>query len=282
MMAPYLSPFHTPKTEDLLESVQRDQLTRRLMHTLGGFFPDQPAHPATIRRVLDVGCGPGTWTNEYALAHLEQQVVGVETSGPMIEQARLQAQRLRVPNVQHHRLEHYRRLLPLSAAYFDLIHLQRLDVPWHVWPVLLHECARVLRPGGALCLLAWESPITNAPAWEELTRLRRLAEVRAGYTSPQQAHSADLLSALGRNCTTAGFTCTSRQCRIRFSYGARGSEEWQMALLLSQTAKQQMLDTGSATEDQLRALCRQQQQEMRTPTFRAILPVLILWGKKPQ
>lgn len=178
MMAPHLSPLQSPKTEDLLESAQRDQLTRRLIHRLNGFFPDRPAHPATIRRVLDIGCGPGTWTNEYALTHLQQQVVGLETSGPMIEQARLQALRLRVPNVQHHRLESYSRPLPLSDASFDLIHLQRLDVPWHIWSPLLHECARVLRPGGALCLIAWNAPITNAPAWEELTRLRQLAEAR--------------------------------------------------------------------------------------------------------
>lgn len=51
-----------------------------------------------------------------------------------------------------------------------------------------------------------------------------------------------------------------------------------MVLLLSQTSRRLLLDTNTATESQLNTLCRQQQQEMRCPTFSAVLPVMTLWG----
>ncbi len=201
----------------------------------------------------------------------------------MVNHARCTAVQHGLTNVQYRQVSDLSGPFGLSDGACDLIRIQQLDLPRVAWPRTLAECFRLLRPGGQLCLLAWEWPLTNAPAWEELARLSIEAQGRVGQSvAPGQRHLG-LLSALEPLCFSAGFReCTIQLHAINCSYGALGHREWQHALLLPQRTHRLLLDLQLASDDQVRALCRRQQQEMRVPAFQGLLPIMSVWATKPQ
>src|SRR5438876_7114233 len=60
-----------------------------------GPLAEQP-DPASLHRVLDIGCGPGGWILEAARLYPHMDVVGIDISWSMIEYARAQAQAQRL------------------------------------------------------------------------------------------------------------------------------------------------------------------------------------------
>jgi ubiquinone/menaquinone biosynthesis C-methylase UbiE len=67
-----------------------------MTHAMGGVLPEQP-DPTSLRRVLDVGCGTGSWLLEAAQTYPGLTLVGIDISQPMIDYARQQAEARRVP-----------------------------------------------------------------------------------------------------------------------------------------------------------------------------------------
>ncbi len=63
--------------------------------SMGGPLAEQ-ADPASLHRVLDVGCGPGGWILEAARLYPHIELVGIDISWRMIEYARAQAQAQRL------------------------------------------------------------------------------------------------------------------------------------------------------------------------------------------
>lgn len=59
---------------------------RRLSELMGGPLP--PSFDLTrVRRVLDVGCGPGGWAYEMAWQHPDMQLIGIDKRAYFIQQA---------------------------------------------------------------------------------------------------------------------------------------------------------------------------------------------------
>lgn len=93
--------------------------------------------------ICDLGCGPG-----HAAAYLRQrgaEVVGVDLSDAMIEQARLLHPEIRFIQADMRRLPFGDASLAGIVALYSLIHLAPAEVP-----AALLECRRVLWAGGAL------------------------------------------------------------------------------------------------------------------------------------
>jgi SAM-dependent methyltransferase len=112
-------------------------------------------------RVLDVACGPGNFTRDFADAAGNGLVVGVDASRPMLAYAA----RTAGANTAYMRCD--ASALPFRAESFDAVccfgALHLFDDPWGA----LDEIVRVLAPGGRVALLALRSPL------EEGRRRRR-------------------------------------------------------------------------------------------------------------
>jgi ubiquinone/menaquinone biosynthesis C-methylase UbiE len=100
-------------------------------------------------RVLDVDCGPGNFTREFARVADEGLVVGLDASGTMLAVAVRETESANVAYVRGDAC-----MLPLRDGSFDAIccfaALYLIEQPMRA----LDEIARVLAPGGRVALLS--------------------------------------------------------------------------------------------------------------------------------
>jgi ubiquinone/menaquinone biosynthesis C-methylase UbiE len=98
--------------------------------------------------VLDVGCGPGTITVDFAELVAPGLVLGVDSAGDVVAQARQLGRQRQVPNLRFEVADVYD--LGLEEGSFDVVHahqvLQHLRQPVEA----LAEMQRVLKPDGVL------------------------------------------------------------------------------------------------------------------------------------
>lgn len=112
-------------------------------------------------KVLDVGCGPGTITVDFATRVAPGRVVGVDIEARVLDEAREHARERGVDNVEFVAGDF--RTLDLPGAPFDVVHahqvLQHLKDPVGA----LRKMAALARPGGGL--VAARDGIYSAFAW---------------------------------------------------------------------------------------------------------------------
>lgn len=165
--------------EELARLAVQDRMTTS---TIGGVLPEQP-DPASLRRVLDVGCGTGGWLIDVAMAYPTiALLIGVDISEKMVEYARVLAAREQLDErVEFHVMDALRSL-DFPDDYFDLVNLRfgtSYLRKWD-WPDLLARLKRVARPGGVIRIS--ESDIAVRSSSPALTRLFDL-EVEALYNA---------------------------------------------------------------------------------------------------
>lgn len=118
-----------------------------------------------VRRAVDVGTGTGAGAREIAKRFPDAEIVGVDVSPVMLEQARRST-----PGVEF--VEGDAAALPFGEAEFDLVAHANM-IPF------LDETARILRPGG-WAVYAFSSG-ADTPIYVAPERLRRELE-RRGFT----------------------------------------------------------------------------------------------------
>ncbi len=124
---------------------------------------------STGARVLDVGCGPGSISLDFARHVAPGQVIGLERSQTAVAAAQRAAQVAGVANAGFVVGDVY--ALEFEDASFDVVHahqvLQHLSDP----PAALREMRRVCRPGGLIAVRdADYSAMSWYPASAGLTR----------------------------------------------------------------------------------------------------------------
>ena len=135
-------------------------------------------------RLLDAGCGPGTITLGLAAAVAPGEVVGLELSPAMVEQARALAAERGVANVRFEVGDV--QALPFPDASFDAAFesavLEHVPDPARA----VAELRRVLRPGGVVGLRDGDWGAGGAPVLEPPDPL--VAEAYALVRAPVAAH----------------------------------------------------------------------------------------------
>jgi ubiquinone/menaquinone biosynthesis C-methylase UbiE len=168
---------------------KRDEIARlELQDTMvtagmGGVLPEL-ADPASLRSVLDVGCGTGGWLRQTAQAYPSiEKLVGIDISSKMVDYARAHAKAEQLDDrVTFHTMDALR-ILEFPPATFDLVN-QRFGVSWvrtWEWAKLLLEYQRVCRLGGIIRITeASVSFESNSPALTKLNAITLETFYRSG------------------------------------------------------------------------------------------------------
>src|SRR5579883_1724521 len=261
-------------------SIQDQMLTR----AMGGVLPEQP-DPSIFRRILDVGCGTGGWLIEVAQASPGASLlVGVDTSGTILEYARAQAEEQGVADrVEFHVMDALR-MLEFPDGYFDLVN-QRLGSSflraWD-WTKLLQEYKRVLRPDGIVRIT--EGSMVTGSSSPALARLNELVFRALDQAGHFLAHKPDgVTSELPHLLKQHGFQHI--QTRAHHMEYRTGTPQWQMCYQDTYYATRTLrpfLQKWMHLPDDFDDLCEQALLEMQQPDFVATWPLMTVWGIKQE
>lgn len=271
---------------DLMEEMQRlDVQGQLLTRAMGGLLSERPDFSG-IKRVLDLACGSGEWALEVAATHPDIEVIGVDKAPRMIEFAHARASADRLENARFREMD-ITQPLPFPDTSFDLVNARLLQgfLATTSWAPLLHECYRLLRPGGMVRITENERQFTNSLAWEEMAMIAaRSMQVSGKGFSPDGLHLG-MFCMQRRLLEEAGFAqIQERAYPINFSYGTEAHDstyrEMTMAIRLGQPFITRMLPDYS--QEYLEQLLQRAIEAAETPAFCGLWLFLSTSGEKPQ
>ncbi len=247
---------------EMARLTDQDHIVTKYMGGLFSEFDDL----SSIRRVLDVACGPGGWVQEVAFAYPEMEVVGFDISETMIKYANTQAAVQGLDNASFHVMD-LQKSLDFADNTFDFVNSRFITfLPSAVWSHLMQEIGRITRPGGYVRLTETEWWCMNtSPALEELNNMVvRSVKMGGGF------------SATGRMLTTI----EQKPYLIDHSYGTEAYEAFrQDTKVFFKLVQPQMVAFGLATNEEFDALYEQMLVEMMQSTFRSVMLFVAAWGK---
>ncbi|KAJ1566757.1 hypothetical protein HK405_008516 [Cladochytrium tenue] len=196
---------------------------------------DAPPPPA----LLDIGCGPGMWARDVARAFPGVVVVGLD-----VEEAYLSGQEGDPPNL---RLVQGDVLagLPFPDGTFDLVRQACMvsSFPMRVWPDVVKELQRVVKPGGFVELLEpYFPPVPRGPAAKEVGKISVDLE--------------ELLSGAGLQ------TYTEQMRSVPVVWGGQiGTYVWMNMNEVFTTLRPKLVEAGVATADEFTEVVARLQRE---------------------
>ncbi|QBD77834.1 class I SAM-dependent methyltransferase [Ktedonosporobacter rubrisoli] len=252
---------------------------------MGGLFVEHP-DLSQVDRILDIYCGPGSWSLELAYMYPEIEVVGIDTNRNMIDYARAQARVQGLENVYFQTMNP-KNLLDFPDGSFDIVNA-RFIAPYlykRDWPAVLHEFARVTCPGGIIRLTEFdEMGLSNSAACNKMARLYAQALHHNGqsfHPLPDGPHLC-ITPMLAAFLEKAG--CQNIQEKLHALNYSVGSEAYhsnyenlKVAYKLGQPF---LLQMEVATQQELDELYEQMLLEMLADDFHAIWYFLTVWGYK--
>ena len=264
---------------EMARVMDQDHLFTKAM---GGLFSERSSLSG-IRRILDIGCGPGGWGLDIAMTYPEIEVVGIDISEQAIDYARTQARVRGLENVTFMTMD-ATKPLDFPDASFDLVNARTIGfLPTGVWPNLMRECMRMLRSGGVIRLTESEWSFSNSPALEAITAIFCRALKAAGQSFSPDGRRHGITTMLAGFLKDAG--CVNVQqvpYVIDFSIGmeahASVCKNWKVVYKLSQPF---FIKTGVSTQAEIDPLYDQMLIEMMLDNFRGIMYLLTAWGEKP-
>lgn len=199
--------------------------------------------------ILDVGCGPGTITIDFAARVAPAHVIGMDASAEIIEKATELAAERDVSNVEF--VVGNAHELPYDDGTFDIVHahqvLQHVSNP----VALLRELRRVRRPDGVVAArdvdfgaCFWYPDSEGLSNW--------LALVRAAQSGNEGEPDAG--RRLKAWATDAGFADVVSTASV-WAFNSEADREWWGSLwetrMLQSALAVDAIDTGLATQDEL-------------------------------
>ncbi len=257
---------------------------RMLTDGMGGLFPER-GDVAHMDAILDIACGPGGWALDTAFTYPKTRVVGIDLNRTMVEYARAQAWSRGLENVNFQVMNALERL-DFADESFDLVNARFLVgfMPHSGWPLFLHECMRILRPGGIIRLTEFDEPGTsNSVAFEQWKTFTFRAISKAGFTSAPDGHNYGIMPILGNLLRDAGCEQIGRRAHvIEFSYGTEGHEPmYQNCKIAFQLVQPFIVKMGILSAAEAQEHYNQMLIELMSEDFSAIWSYMTAWGQKP-
>jgi SAM-dependent methyltransferase len=236
----------------------------------------------TLHDVLDIGCGPGVWLLDLVATYPGIRGVAVDISQSMLDIAQLLQKAEKRPFAVH-RMD-VRNGLAFPSASFGFVQM-RLNHSFllpAMWPPLLQECFRVLRPGGSLSVIDLEAIFTNKPAPDEFFSLMPTMwrQTQRGF-SPL-GHSMGILAQTKPLLHQAGFV--NARLQLHALDVSKGEKHYDLALENLKMIFSGLLTTltqkGGYTQDYLFRLSEQATTEMQEDDFSWIAMLFSVWCQK--
>lgn len=199
--------------------------------------------------ILDIGCGPGTITIDLAKLVAPGEVIGVDVSSDVVEQARANRAADGQTNVSFTTGSGYE--LGYADSSFDVVHahqvLQHVSDPVE----MLREMHRVCRPGGIVAVrdadyaaMAWWPADPRLDRWMEIYQ----AVAKGNHAEPNAArHLVDW-------ATQAGYTDIDPSADT-WVFATPSDRQWWGGLwadrVVASSLAEQAVDRGIATMDEL-------------------------------
>jgi ubiquinone/menaquinone biosynthesis C-methylase UbiE len=254
-----------------------------LIQAMGGLFVEKD-DLSTVRYLLDIYCGPGSWALEMAFYHPDMDIIAIDSNQHMIEYARAQAKVQGLTNAHFVHMDPIQEL-DFPDNTFDIINA-RFIAPFlrtHDWPNLLHECARISKTGSIIRLTETDEPfISTSTASERLKRLSSKALASNGQSFHPLSDDANTCVTPQLNKFLYEIGCENIQEKahiISYTPNTPGAHlKYDNLKVLYKLSQPFLCAMGVATQPELDRLYEEMITDMLTGNFHALWYFLTCWG----
>jgi ubiquinone/menaquinone biosynthesis C-methylase UbiE len=265
--------------EGATEGARRLLQERFLMLQMGGIFPERTTLTGK-QRILEIGCGPGSWSLDVARSYPTCTVVGIDSSVAMIGYAQSLKDLHGLANVHFARMSSDARL-HFAPESFDL-----MTMHWNIaslcamdWSQLLQACVQAVRPGGTLRIV--EEDLlgqSNSTALLQLSCFcRQLLHQNSGVLARDEGGEGSMPTAEAflhaAGCEQVSHSSSS----IAVCFGEAGYQVYAQCLHLLVLHLLPLFATV-ATQEELELLHRQMLEDLSNETFQGQYNMCVRWG----
>ncbi len=236
----------------------------------------------TIRQVLDVACGSGTWIRALVRTYPRLEVMGIEREQQIIEYARSLS--------WYTRLSHSSFLaaelsdLPITPQFFDLVHARFLppSSTGEMQRRQIQALARVCAPEGYVVWTEWTLPTSNGEACTALSHRVKQASTPHFYRCDAPYEMETLLSnALALPIAALQVQETSIMYPLKNGNEHLATSLSELIAALFDFLRFFLLTRRVARAREIDALLHQCRTETHDPTFYATWTLKTVIGQKP-
>ena len=273
----YFVPDRQNKNELFRLAIQ-DQMINQAM---GGALSEQK-EPESIKRVLDIGCGVGSWIIEAAQTYPGMSLIGIDISPRMVEYAQKIASSQSINDRVTFQIMDALRPLEFADESFDLVNIRLASSfmrTWD-WPQLYLEMLRVVRPGGVIRVM--ESGIVDdniKGAHLQMHEAVVCALFRSGHLFEQK--DTGLTNHLTRQLKQYGAQdIQTKAYELTYQAGTEGGEAYYENFMhLFQSLRPFIQKWGCGPED-YDNIYNQALSEIQQPNFSSTWQLICAWGTK--
>jgi ubiquinone/menaquinone biosynthesis C-methylase UbiE len=273
--------FDSESSAEMARLINQD---RMMTQAMGGPLAGLD-DPASLRNILDLGCGPGGWTLDIAFELPQAEVEGVDISRIMVDYANARARTQDISNASFG-VMNITEPLDFPDASFDLVNARFLTVVLkrEVWPLFLKECTRVLRPGGYLRLTeVVDAGVSNSAALNQFMQLFMQAFWQGGYAFSADGRSVGMIHMLPSLLREQGYQQVSLQPHaVEYSANMEAwADQYHNIEVAGSQIKPLLVKLNLITSEDFDQIYSQVISDMQQETFCAVQHFTTVLGQKP-
>lgn len=260
---------------------------RYLLQVQGQRLYPQRIPVYAMQNVLDIGCLAGNWIFDLAQEHPHLSICGIDNGEETLQQARTKRNEASLRQIEFRQVDFSQPTLPLPELAFNLVHARyctRFILP-QAWPNFLHECQRILKPGGWLVINELEMCELSSPACMTIQQLSLQIYNALGRTLDKSGLTVGVATRLYSMLLQASFDEVAYELYcLDFGFMAGPA----MHLLLTQTIRQAaiikplLIQQGLLSNDEFDDLVTQANKELQAPDLCGWGILVSAYGKYTQ